>query len=173
MNYDRAIEKRDYARIDKLNRLIDIETFWDDVRKFTKDIKSDHSIKRWQCLAEYRYEELSCIWSIFEKLNETDVVAFRCTESFYGGYKAERNDMFADRVEIHLKDEMFILYNDKIKSMWGDTFYRINDAKTLFCEGFVLRNSIIRAIDKGILEEVEDYKKPEVIVYSLEDVLLK
>ena len=58
MNYSIAIEKRDYSKIDKLNTLTNKETFWNDVRKFTKYVTSDHSIKRWQCLAEQRYEEL-------------------------------------------------------------------------------------------------------------------
>ena len=53
-----AIEKHDIGRIDKLNGLTNIETFWDDVRRYTRYIKSDHSIKRWQCLAEIRYKEL-------------------------------------------------------------------------------------------------------------------
>ena len=53
-----VMERRDYGRIDKLNRLENPETFWDDVRKYTKNIVSDHVIGRWQCLAEIRYEEL-------------------------------------------------------------------------------------------------------------------
>ena len=59
MTYDRAIEKRDYAKIDKLNTLTNKETFWDDVRKFTKNVTSCHADSRWQCLAEYRWNELN------------------------------------------------------------------------------------------------------------------
>lgn len=59
MTYDRAIEKRDYSKIDKLNTLTNRETFWDDVRKFTSGVRSDHAIRRWQCLAEYRFSELN------------------------------------------------------------------------------------------------------------------
>ena len=55
LGYDYAFERRDYGRIDKLNRLTDPETFWDDVRKLTKNIMGDHAIGRWQCLAEARY----------------------------------------------------------------------------------------------------------------------
>lgn len=58
MNYSSAIEKRDYSKIDKLNNLANKETFWNDVRKLTKNITSDHAIGRWQCLAEQRYKEL-------------------------------------------------------------------------------------------------------------------
>lgn len=58
MTYQYAIEKRDISRIDKLNTLMNIQTYWDDVRQFTKNIKSDHSIKRWKCLADVRYSEL-------------------------------------------------------------------------------------------------------------------
>ena len=57
--YDYAIEKRDLAKIDKLNTLTNKETFWNDVGKFTKNVTSDHSIGRWQCLAECRWAELN------------------------------------------------------------------------------------------------------------------
>lgn len=53
------MEVRDYSRIDKLNKLTNKETFWDDVRKLTKRVTSDHSIGRWQCLAEMRWNELN------------------------------------------------------------------------------------------------------------------
>lgn len=59
MDYTRAIESRDYGKIDKLNDLHDPKTFWNDVRKLTKAVHSDHSIKRWQCLAECRFNELN------------------------------------------------------------------------------------------------------------------
>ena len=58
MDYSYAIEQRDISKIDKLNKLYDINTYWDDVRKLTRNITSDHSIKRWQILAEARYREL-------------------------------------------------------------------------------------------------------------------
>ena len=57
-DYSMAIEKRDFAKIDKLYDVIEDETttkanYWDKVRKLTKRVTSDHSIGRWQCLAEY------------------------------------------------------------------------------------------------------------------------
>ncbi len=52
------LEYHDYGRIEKLKKLNNLDTFWDDVRKLVRGITSDHSIKRWQCLAEQRYEEL-------------------------------------------------------------------------------------------------------------------
>jgi hypothetical protein len=173
MDYSRAIEKRDYAKIDKLNDLIHFQTFWDDVGRLTKGITSDHSINRWQCLAEYRYKEISDIWSnLMRKLYEEDRIVFRCTEPFKGMYKAERDDIFADYIKIHSKDEMFVLYNDKIGNRFGEIFYRINEAKMPFyCEGFVLEGCLLRAIDKGILEEVKDFEFPKVEVYSLEEIL--
>ena len=58
MNYNRAIENADIRKIDKLNTLTDVNSFWDDVAKFTKNIHSDHSLGRWECLAEYRFSEL-------------------------------------------------------------------------------------------------------------------
>lgn len=53
-----AMEMHDVGRIEKLNHLTNLETFHDDVRKLTKNIHSDHSIKRWQCLSDARYNEL-------------------------------------------------------------------------------------------------------------------
>lgn len=53
-----AIYNSDYRKIEKLNKLNNIDTFWDDVRKLTKKVYSDFSIGRWQCLAETRYDEL-------------------------------------------------------------------------------------------------------------------
>lgn len=58
MDYSYAIEQRDISKIDKLNNLTRLDTFWEEVRKLTKNVKSDHSINRWQCLAEVRYHEL-------------------------------------------------------------------------------------------------------------------
>lgn len=52
-----AIERRDFKRIEKLNKLNNKQTFWDDVRKLVKGT-SDHTLSRWQCLAEERYKEL-------------------------------------------------------------------------------------------------------------------
>ena len=70
MDYSRAIEKRDCAKIDKLNTLINIETFYDDVGRLTKKTTSDHALRRWECLAEYRYKELSDIWNKIKNSNK-------------------------------------------------------------------------------------------------------
>jgi len=58
MDYSWAMEKHDFSKIDKLNNLNNLSTFWDDVRKLTKNVSSDHSIKRWKCLADGRFNEL-------------------------------------------------------------------------------------------------------------------
>lgn len=58
MTYEYAIEDRDISKIDKLNALNNINTYWDDVRKLTRTVKSEHAIHRWQCLAEIRFNEL-------------------------------------------------------------------------------------------------------------------
>lgn len=60
-DYSGAIEKRDFNKIDKLYSILEDKTttkenYWDKVRKLTKRITSDHSLSRWQCLAEY-YEK--------------------------------------------------------------------------------------------------------------------
>lgn len=58
MDYSVAFEKHDYNRIDKLNKLTNPKTFWDDVRNLCKNTHSDHSIKRWECLSGLRWEEI-------------------------------------------------------------------------------------------------------------------
>ena len=59
MTYKYALEKHDISRIDKLNKLTNPNTFWDDVRKLCRGVTSDHAIGRWQFLAENRYKELT------------------------------------------------------------------------------------------------------------------
>lgn len=56
--YSYVMESRDYAKIDKLLTLSNPATFWDDVRRFTRNVTSDHSIHRWQVLAEARFREI-------------------------------------------------------------------------------------------------------------------
>ena len=52
------MEVRDYARVDKLNALTDLDTFWEDVSKLTRNVHSDHSLEHWEALAEMRHAEL-------------------------------------------------------------------------------------------------------------------
>lgn len=78
MDYCCAMERQDLHKIDKLNRLKDTRTFWNDVRKLTKTVRSDHSIGRWQILAEVRYGELCDIencMSISRVLEENGICA--------------------------------------------------------------------------------------------------
>lgn len=107
------------------------------------------------------------------KLNEVGTIAFRCNDTFIGMYKAEREQTFGKRTEIHSEGETFLLYNDKNINSTGDVYYRINDAESLFFEGMVLRESIIKAVEYGIIEVIEDYKKPEITVYSIEELETK
>ena len=58
MDYSYAIERHDFSKIDKLNNLENLDSFWDDVRKLTRNVNSDHSIGRWKCLADVRFNEL-------------------------------------------------------------------------------------------------------------------
>ena len=53
-----VMENSDYAKIKKLRTIHNMETFLDDVRKFTSKVRSDHSLGRWQILTEARYGEL-------------------------------------------------------------------------------------------------------------------
>ncbi len=50
-----AAEKR---IAEKLNTLTNINTFWEDVRKFTAKIKSDKTLSIWQAWSDIRYDEL-------------------------------------------------------------------------------------------------------------------
>lgn len=61
MDYNLALTKWDYSKIDKLNNLTNKETFWDDVRKLTKRVASSYTIHRWECLAEARWKELNLV----------------------------------------------------------------------------------------------------------------
>ena len=54
---DYAIEKRDYARIDKLNTINRLSDVFENVRKWIRNA-GDHAGGRWQILAEARYDEL-------------------------------------------------------------------------------------------------------------------
>ena len=54
---DYAIEKRDYARIDKLNTINRSSDVFENVRKWSRNA-GDHAGGRWQILAEARYDEL-------------------------------------------------------------------------------------------------------------------
>ncbi len=105
------------------------------------------------------------IETLEKRLDEVGTIAFRCNKTFSGVYKAERESKLSNYVKIHEKGETFLLRNDK-----EDKYYRINDAESLFFEGMVLINSIIRAINEGVLEEIEGYKKPEITVYSIDEL---
>lgn len=57
-DYSPAIENRDFGKIEKIYNILEDETtnknnYYDRIRKLTKKVTSDHSIGRWQCLAEY------------------------------------------------------------------------------------------------------------------------
>ena len=107
------------------------------------------------------------------KLNEVGTIAFRCNNTFIGMYKAEREQRFGKRTEIYKKGEIFLLRNDKEINETGDKYFRINDAESMFFDGMVLVNSVVRAIEDGIIEVIEDYKKLEITVYSIEKLSVK
>ena len=70
---DSVIEKSDVKKIDKLKELTDTKGYWDKVRDLTKKVTSDHSIKRWQCLADIRFHQLEALES-FKHKSEPEVV---------------------------------------------------------------------------------------------------
>jgi len=101
MKYICAMEKRDYARIDKLDKLNDIETYNEDVRKLTSKVTNDHTIHRWECLAGIRATELE-LKHTFEKAEyvakcegrNTYVFIKRdlCNEARYSFWDTGRNE---------------------------------------------------------------------------------
>lgn len=53
-----ACEKRDYVRIDKViegiaQGKITKDNVYAEVRKMSRGVKTDHAIKRWQCIADW------------------------------------------------------------------------------------------------------------------------
>ena len=66
--YELVIERNDFSRIAKLETLNNPDTFWDDVRKFTRNVHSDHALRRWEILAEHQFDnvvEKSGRWNEF------------------------------------------------------------------------------------------------------------
>ena len=59
MNKGYAITKYECHVIDKLNTLNNPATFFQDVRRFTRQITTGHNIKIWQRFAEIRYNEIT------------------------------------------------------------------------------------------------------------------
>ena len=56
--YNYCYYTNDYKIVDKLLTLTNKQTFWDNVRKFTKNIYSDRNISSWQRLAELRFLQI-------------------------------------------------------------------------------------------------------------------
>ena len=54
--YEYIIETADYKKVEKLETLKNPNTFWDEVRKLTKNTKSCHALNRWQILAEAQFK---------------------------------------------------------------------------------------------------------------------
>jgi hypothetical protein len=59
MNYNIVDTKYECHVIDKLNTLNNPVTFFQDVRRFTRQITTDHYINIWQRLTEIRYNEIT------------------------------------------------------------------------------------------------------------------
>lgn len=58
MDKSYAITKYESHVIDKLNTLTNPATFFQDVRRFTRQITTDHNIKTWERFSEIRYNEI-------------------------------------------------------------------------------------------------------------------
>lgn len=106
--YDYAIENADFAKIEKLLELTNFDSYWDDVRKLTSKVTSDHAIKRWEKLAEIRYRDVTYIntakkliddYNYKEELGEPD---FSDLESIPLAYTTIDN---SDYMELGFPDE--------------------------------------------------------------------
>jgi len=53
--------------------LTNADTFWDDVKRFTKNLHSDRAIRSWEWLSEKRYNELCGIEDVNESLKRNSV----------------------------------------------------------------------------------------------------
>lgn len=54
-----AYNRTEERIIEKLNTLTNPETFYNDVRKFTRNIHSDRLINTWEIFTEIRHNELT------------------------------------------------------------------------------------------------------------------
>lgn len=59
MDKSYAMTKYECHVIDKLNTLTNPATFFQDVRRFTRQITTDHNIKTWERFGEIRYAEIT------------------------------------------------------------------------------------------------------------------
>lgn len=59
MDYRYATVFSDRKRIDRLNKLTNPDTFWDDIHKITRNLSSLTVINGWEYLAKIRYRELT------------------------------------------------------------------------------------------------------------------
>lgn len=59
MKKDYTMTKYECHVIDKLNTLTNPATFFQDVRRFTRQITTDHNIKIWERFSEIRYAEIT------------------------------------------------------------------------------------------------------------------
>lgn len=57
--YKYAYNKTEAKIIEKLNMLNNPETFFNDVRRFTKNIHTNRLINIWECFSEIRYNEIT------------------------------------------------------------------------------------------------------------------
>ena len=59
MTYEHALTKWDHAKIDKLNKLTNTETFWEDVYQLRKRVTKKYTLHCWGRLAKIRWKELN------------------------------------------------------------------------------------------------------------------
>lgn len=129
-------ENADIKKIEKLVKLTNPATFWDDVRNLTKNVKSDHSVKRWQILTEIRFGEINA-----EMKEITNDVKIR--QYTFGDYIVTTEQTVEDGMDIcnfyiRRKDSGFVMFvygmpYDQPNLKEGPTVYTYEDLFEMFC----------------------------------------
>lgn len=85
---------------DKLLTLNNVDTFFDDVRKFTKNVTSDRAIRSWERLAELRYNYLMRgDYRYDESLREDKVLEEDLIDDMEGKVIKRYSDVYDDKVK--------------------------------------------------------------------------
>lgn len=154
-----ALEKRDIEKINKLNKLHNYITFYDDVRKLTRNVHSEHSLHRWQILADMRYEEIKPYNPTKEDIRNRIINA--CDNGVFV-YKGEIYDDVNHESIDYLPSltywvDRFVPFGDEEEiSVWiqTDLFDYVNEIYSPLGDDVVYRK-FLKAVKKYLLNHLE------------------
>ena len=128
------VNTMEQKRIKKLNTLTNPDTFWDDVRKMTKNLKSDKAKSEWQRLAENRYAELVAaeIEPAFENDEETTMTFEEFKETIISEIKNFLPAEF-EKAKVNISS---VLKNNETLSGLTIIDSRVNVSPTIYLESF-------------------------------------